>query len=72
MELPMLIKLPSVLITSCYFKGHRNVKAMVHISSSRVILRVGKNSKLLKSFLVIFKYSKREYFRSRMGSYLPK
>lgn len=49
MKLPMLIKPPSVQITSCYFKGHgNNVRAMTHISRSRVILRVGKNSELLE------------------------
>lgn len=60
-ELPMLIKLASMLITSCYFKGHRNnVWTMVHISRSRVILKVGKKSKLLGIFLYIFyMYKKR-------------
>lgn len=43
LKLPMLIKLPSRLIKSCYFKGQRNnVKAMVHVSRSSMILRVGK------------------------------
>lgn len=60
-ELPMLIKLPSMLITSCYFKGHRNnVWTMVHISRSRVILRVGGKKQASWNFLVHFyMYKKR-------------
>lgn len=59
-KLPMLIKLPSVLITSCYFKGRgNNVSAMVHISRGRVILGVGTNSKPLE-FSSAFLYVQRE------------
>ena len=60
MKLPMLIKLPSVLITSCYFKGRgNNVSAMVHTSRGRVILGVGTNSKPLESSSA-FLYVQRE------------
>ena len=43
LKLPMLNKLSSVMITSCYFKGHRNnVRAIVRELRRRVILKVGK------------------------------
>jgi hypothetical protein len=56
----MLIKLPLVLIKSCYFKGHRNnVSAMVHISRSRAILREGKIASFLE-FSYTFLFVQRE------------
>lgn len=69
LNLPMFMKLPSVLIKFCYFNGHKNnVRARLYLLRSRVILRVGEITSFLKfSHAFFFICTKKKRFETGTG-----
>lgn len=73
LNLPVFMKLPSVLIKSCYFNGHKNnVKARLHLLRSRVILKMREITSFLESSHIFLYVQRKRDLEQVLGSYLPK